>query len=126
MMNEEDRIIIDTHNRILEIFNTVKNESEEYPEYDDFKEKFSDLLKQSFPRFEESRLIQLQHGYYDQKFIVDFVVNTIPIKLTNDIHGIGPSIMIGILSNLSCRIGIVINITDYNPPEFIPVQNPQF
>src|SRR5690349_2239548 len=99
MMNEEDRIIIDTHNKILEIFNIVKNELDEYPEYDVFKEKFSNLLKQGFPRFEEDRLIQLQHGYYDQKFIVDFVVNTIPIKLTNDIHGIGPSIMIGILSN---------------------------
>lgn len=126
MNEEEDRIIIDTHNQILAIFNTVKKELKEYPKYDEFKKKFSDLLKQSFPRFEENRLIQLQHGYYDQEFIVDFIVNTIPVKLTDDIHGIGPSIMVGILSNLSCRIGIVINITDYHPPEFTPIQNPQF
>lgn len=122
-MTEEDLVITNTHDKILEIFNKVKKEFEIYPKYGDFKKRFSDLVKQSFPRLEENRLVHVQQVDYDQEFQVDFVVNTIPVKVTEDIHGIGSSIMMGVLSHLSCRIGIVVNVVDGYEPEFITVQN---
>jgi hypothetical protein len=119
---DEDDVIVETHDKILDIFNKVKKELGTYLEYDDFKKSFSDLIRHSFPRLEEDRWIEAQPEFCaDQKFHVNFIINTIPVKITNDIHGIGHGIMRGILSSLSCRVGIIINVVDVAEPEFIVI-----
>jgi hypothetical protein len=123
-MSEENSILIQTHDKIFEIFNKVKNDLGFYPEYFDFKKWFMELMKQSFPRIEEDRRIEIpQEDYFNQEFYVDFIVNTIPVKLTEDIHGIRYGIMRLVLSRLSCRFGIIINIVDSAEPKFEVIQN---
>lgn len=100
-MEEEDDIITQTHNTVLQIFNKVKSKLEQNPKYQDFKDEFDKVFKETFNRIENNRLLDIKYGYYDQEFTIDYIVNAIPVKITDDIHGIGVGIMMGILHRLS-------------------------
>lgn len=124
MVDEEDFIIMNTHNKILEIFNQVNNELESH-EWEEFRNRFFELIKQNFPRCDENKQFTVQRWPFDQTLPVDFIINGIPIKVTSEIYGAGPHIMLEILSHSSCRMGIIINVVEGHNPEFIPIQNPQ-
>lgn len=120
---EGDYILSETHNTILQIFNKVKSELVDNPEYQDFKKTFDRLFRETFDRIEDNRLLDIKYDYVDQGFIVDYVVNSIPVKLTEDVHGIRFSIMMGVLKHLSAPMGIIINVVENNEPEFQHILN---
>ncbi len=61
-MEEEDDIITQTHNTVLQIFNKVKSKLEQNPKYQDFKDEFDKVFKETFNRIENNRLLDIKYG----------------------------------------------------------------
>jgi len=124
-VSEKEQLKIKISDKVLDIFNKLKDNPEIKYSYDDFRKRFDELFSNEFSNFKKDTPIHLlsptQH--INQDLTVHYFIEQIPIVIANDLHGISLGIMQGILHELALPFGIVIRIDENIEPDFQRIVN---
>ena len=121
----DEKTTMNTVNDVENIFQKIKDSKKGTFHYDEiFKDLSQEIIKR-FPNCQRDVSVHVSENYMNQDLNVHFIINTIPVLITKNEHGMAPSMLSNIMHVLACRIGISINVAYYDKFEFTPLQNPQ-
>ena len=124
-MNSEI-LIMNTVNEIENIFKKIKERKSGTFVYDEIYEEFSKEITRQFPNCQKDIPIHINEGHMNQDVNVHFIINSIPVCITNNEHSMAPGIVLSIMHVLACKMGISINVVSDYKFEFTPLQNPNY
>ncbi len=126
-MNEPDEITtMNTVNDLENIFQKIKNDKKGTFVYDEIYEELSQEIIKKFPDCQKDVSVHINENHMNQDITAHFIINSIPVCITNNEHHMAPGIVFSIMHVLACRIGISINVAYEDTFEFTPLQNPNY
>ena len=117
---------MNTVNEIEKIFKKIKESKNGTFVYDEIYEEFTKEITRQFPNCQIDIPIHINEDHMNQDVAVHFIINSIPVCITNNEHNMAPGIVFSIMHVLACKIGISINVAYDDTFEFTPLQNPNY
>ncbi len=115
-----------TVNTLENIFQKIKDSKKGIFVYDEIFEELSQEIIKKFPDCQKNVPLQVNENHMNQRIFIHFIINSIPVCITNNEQGMAPNILSNIMHVLACKIGISINIINDYVMEYTPLQNSNY
>ena len=126
-MDDRDEItIMNTVNDIENIFQKIKDGKKGTFVYDEIYEELSQEIIKKFPDCQRNIPVRINENYMNGDLNVHFIINSIPICISNNEHNMAPGFVFSIMHVLACKFGISINVVSDYKFELESLQNPNY
>lgn len=121
----DDITLMDTINKIENMFKKIKESKKGQYDYEEIHNELSQEILEEFPDCQKDVIVHINENHINQDLLVQYIINTIPVDITNNLHNMAPDMTFSIMHVLACKYGISINVA-YDKFEFTPIQNPHY
>ena len=121
----DDIILMDTISKIEIMFKKVKESKKGHFDYEQIHNELSQEILKEFPDCQKDVIVHVNENHINQDLLVQYIINTIPVDITNNLHNMASDMTFSIMHVLACKYGISINVA-YDEFEFTPIQNPDY
>jgi hypothetical protein len=121
----DDITLMDTISKIENMFKKIKESKKGYFDYEQIHNELSQKILKEFPDCQKDVIVHVNENHINQDLLVQYIINTIPVDITNNLHNMAPDMTFSIMHVLACKYGISINVA-YDEFEFTPIQNPDY
>jgi len=121
----DDITLMDTIGKIKNMFNKIKESKNGHFDYEEIHNELSREILKEFPDCQKDVIVHVNENHINQDLLVQYILNTIPVDITINLHNMAPGMTFSIMHVLACKYGISINVA-YDEFEFTPLQNSDY
>ena len=117
---------METVNELEKIFQKIKDDKKGNYIYKEIAENLSQKISEKFPDCKKNVPVRINENHINSDLNVHFIINSIPVAITNNEHGMAPGMLSSIMHVLACKIGVSINVGYDDEFKFTRLQNPSY
>jgi len=121
-----DITMMNTVHEIENIFQKIKDDKKGRFDYDEILKELSQQIMKKFPDCQRNISVRINENYMNGDLNVHFIINSIPVCISNNEHNMAPGFVFSIMHVLACKFGISINVVSDYKFELESLQNPNY